>query len=102
MLMAGAVFEPVPRHLPYYEKMDAGFPEQILAGVRKRQVVRFRDYGLDKARESCPVWPGQPVIAHWGADDPAAFVGSPEATERFFYDVALILHRRMQLLTSRP
>ena len=56
----------------------------------------------DKARESCPVWPGQPVIAHWGVEDPAAFVGSPEATERFFYDVALTLHRRMQLLTSLP
>ncbi len=56
----------------------------------------------DKARETCPVWPGQPVIAHWGADDPAAFTGSPEATERFFYDVARILHRRVQLLTSLP
>src|SRR6266849_2840826 len=56
----------------------------------------------DKARETCPVWPGQPVIAHWGADDPAAFAGSPEATERSFYDVARILHRRVQLLTSLP
>ena len=56
----------------------------------------------DKARETCPVWPGQPVIAHWGADDPAAFVGTSEATERFFYDVARILRRRVQLLTSLP
>src|SRR6266849_6124498 len=56
----------------------------------------------DKARETCPVWPGQPVIAHWGADDPAAVAGSPEATERFFYEVARILHRRVQLLRSLP
>jgi len=56
----------------------------------------------DKARETCPVWPGQPIIAHWGVEDPAAFAGSPEATERFFYDVARILHRRVQLLTSLP
>ena len=56
----------------------------------------------DKARETCPVWPGQPVIAHWGLEDPAAFTGSPEATERFFYDVARILYRRVQLLTSLP
>src|SRR5215471_11374853 len=56
----------------------------------------------DKARETCPVWPGQPIIAHWGVEDPAAFAGSPEATERFFYDVACILYRRVQLLTSLP
>ncbi len=56
----------------------------------------------DKARETCPVWPGQPIIAHWGVEDPAAFTGSPEATERLFYDVARTLHRRVQLLTSLP
>src|SRR5262249_31231649 len=53
----------------------------------------------DKARETCPVWPGQPVIAHWGVGDPAAFTGSPEATEGFFCDVARILHRRRRRLT---
>ena len=56
----------------------------------------------DKARETCPVWPGQPVVAHWGVEDPAAFTGSPEVTERFFYDVARVLYRRVQLLTSLP
>src|SRR5215470_5862557 len=56
----------------------------------------------DKERETCPVWPGQPVIAHWGVEDPATSTGNPEATERFFYDVARILYRRVQLLTSLP
>ncbi len=41
-------------------------------------------------------------LAPCGADDPAAFAGSPEATERFFYDVGRILHRRVLLLTSLP
>ena len=42
------------------------------------------------------------MIAHWGVEDPAAFTGSREATDRFFYDIARILCRRVQLLTSLP
>jgi len=56
----------------------------------------------DNARETCPVWPGQPIIGHWGVDDPAAFVGPPESRKRFFHQVALRLHRRVQLLAALP
>jgi len=56
----------------------------------------------DSARESCPVWPGQPIVAHWGVDDPAHFVGTPEARERFFYNIAFTLYRRIQLFTALP
>ena len=56
----------------------------------------------DNARESCPVWPGQPIVAHWGVDDPAAFEGTGAAKERFFYEVAMRLYRRVQLLVSLP
>ncbi len=56
----------------------------------------------DSARESCPVWPGQPIVALWGVDDPAAFVGTPEAKETFFYEVAYTLYRRLQMFTSLP
>jgi arsenate reductase (thioredoxin) len=78
-------------------------------GARSKSWEEFRDIAFDfvvtvcdKARESCPVWPGQPIIAHWGVDDPAAFVGSPEAAERLFVAVALTLYRRLQLFTSLP
>jgi arsenate reductase len=56
----------------------------------------------DNARETCPVWPGQPIVAHWGVEDPAAFVGSDTARERFFYNVALTLSRRLQIFTALP
>lgn len=56
----------------------------------------------DNARETCPVWPGQPIVAHWGVDDPAAFVGTPQDRERCFHRVALTLYHRLQIFTSLP
>ena len=54
------------------------------------------------AGEVCPVWPGQPVSAHWGIPDPAAATGSDEAKRRAFLDAFLLLQRRIQLFTSLP
>ena len=56
----------------------------------------------DNARESCPVWPGQPIVAHWSSPDPAAFEGSDAEKYRAFKDVASQINRRLQLLTSLP
>jgi protein-tyrosine-phosphatase len=57
----------------------------------------------DKAAgEVCPVWPGQPITAHWGVEDPALFEGSDEAKMREFARVANILKRRIELFTSLP
>ena len=54
------------------------------------------------ANEVCPVWPGQPMTAHWGVPDPAAVNGSPEEIERAFRDAYLILDRRITLFLSLP
>ena len=54
------------------------------------------------AREVCPVWPGQPMTAHWGVPDPAAVEGTPEQIERAFRDAFLILDRRINLFLSLP
>jgi arsenate reductase len=54
------------------------------------------------AGEVCPVWPGQPITAHWGVPDPAAVNGSPEEIERAFRDVFLTLNRRISLFVSLP
>ena len=52
------------------------------------------------AGEVCPVWPGTPIMAHWGLEDPAAFHG-PEADQRQkFHHVALMLRRRIELFLS--
>ena len=54
------------------------------------------------ASEVCPVWPGQPMTAHWGVPDPATVTGSPEQIERAFRDAFMILERRITLFLSLP
>ena len=54
------------------------------------------------AGEMCPVWPGQPMSAHWGVPDPAAVVGSDEEKARAFMDVAITLKRRIELMLALP
>jgi arsenate reductase (thioredoxin) len=54
------------------------------------------------AKEICPVWPGQPMTAHWGVPDPAAAVGTPEQIEKAFRDAFIILERRISLFLCLP
>ena len=54
------------------------------------------------ASEVCPVWPGQPMTAHWGVPDPAAVVGTEEHVRRAFRDTAVVLKRRIELLACLP
>lgn len=56
----------------------------------------------DNARETCPVWPGQPIIAHWGSPDPAMAEGTAEEKYRVFKNVAFQIQRRVELFTSLP
>ena len=54
------------------------------------------------AQEMCPVWPGQPMTAHWGVPDPAVTKGTPQQIERSFRDAYLILERRISLFLNLP
>ena len=54
------------------------------------------------AKEVCPVWPGQPISAHWGVPDPAAVEGTPEQIQRAFFDAFTVLDRRISLLLCLP
>jgi arsenate reductase (thioredoxin) len=54
------------------------------------------------AKEICPVWPGQPITAHWGVPDPAAVRGTDEQIEKAFRDAFLMLDRRISLFLALP
>lgn len=54
------------------------------------------------AGEVCPVWPGQPMTAHWGVEDPSQFHGTDEQKSHKFATVGSILKRRIELFASLP
>lgn len=79
------------------------------SAARSKSWEEFKDLEFDfvitvcdNARETCPVWPGQPIIAHWSSPDPAAVEGSDEQKDRAFKEVAFQINRRLQLFTSLP
>ncbi|MGE5278490.1 MAG: arsenate reductase ArsC [Acidobacteriota bacterium] len=82
---------------------------QIDAGsARSKSWEEFRDVKFDfvitvcdRARESCPVWPGQPIIAHWGSEDPDAARGEEER-RKAVRKAAGEIYRRLGLFTALP
>jgi arsenate reductase len=56
----------------------------------------------EAAGEACPMWPGQPMTAHWGVPDPVAFVGTDAATAAVFNDTFRMLYNRISLFVSLP
>jgi arsenate reductase (thioredoxin) len=83
------------------------------AGLRSKNWDEFAKPGAPKmnfvftvcdnaAKEVCPVWPGQPMTAHWGVPDPAEVQGTPEEIERAFRGTFMILDRRISLFLCLP
>jgi arsenate reductase (thioredoxin) len=54
------------------------------------------------AKEVCPLWPGQPMTAHWGIPDPAAVSGTEEEIKRAYRDAFVALERRISLFLALP
>ncbi len=88
----------------------AGLPTD---GLRSKDWTEFAQPGAPKmnfvftvcdnaAKEVCPVWPGQPMTAHWGIPDPASVAGAPEQIEKAFREAFVILDRRISLLLCLP
>jgi arsenate reductase (thioredoxin) len=82
-------------------------------GLRSKNWDEFAQPGAPKldfvftvcdnaAGEVCPVWPGQPMTAHWGIPDPAAVEGSDEAKRKAFAEASRTLLNRIRILASLP
>jgi len=103
---AGA--EPAARVNPFaiealerYGYFWTGHPPRGLAGL-EQQEWDFVITVCDRAKEACPIFPGQPVIAHWGMPDPAALEGTDEEKRRAFDAALLMIRCRIDLLVSLP
>jgi len=126
-IMAEAILN--GRHNPHFTAYSAGsFPSGVVRPEALRQLERARlptDGARSKsweefakpgapqmnfvftvcdnaAKEVCPIWPGQPMTAHWGVADPAAVTGPPDVIERAFTDAFVTLGRRINLFLSLP
>ena len=79
------------------------------SGARSKSWEEFEDLEFDlvitvcdNARESCPIWPGQPIVAHWGVPDPALAEGTDEEKLRQFRQAANTLSHRIGLFCALP
>jgi arsenate reductase (thioredoxin) len=84
-----------------------------VAGLRSKHWDEFAKPGAPRlnfvftvcdnaAKEVCPIWPGQPMTAHWGVPDPAAVEGTPVQIENALRDTYITLDRRISLFLSLP
>ena len=82
-------------------------------GLRSKNWSEFAQHGAPKmdfvftvcdnaAAEVCPVWPGQPMTAHWGVEDPAAVEGSDEEKRRAFFRTYTHLQSRINIFVNLP
>jgi arsenate reductase len=79
------------------------------SNARSRSWMEFKDQHFDfiitvcdEARESTPVWPSQPIVAHWHSPDPLRFVGTAKQVRHFFFEVAAQISHRIDLFCGLP
>jgi arsenate reductase len=107
---AGSHPSGTPRHEALHQLERAGIPITALRSKSWDEFAQPNAPRLDfvftvcdnAAKEQCPYWPGQPITAHWGVEDPAAVTGTPEEVERAFNRAFTLLNRRIALFLSLP
>ena len=80
-----------------------------VTGARPKSWDEFADVDFDfvitvcgNAKESCPVWPGKTILAHWGSEDPAAAEGTDAERFEVFKRVSFEIRRRIEKLSELP
>ena len=79
----------------------AGHPPRSVDGL-EQESWDFVITVCDRAKESCPIFPGQPIMAHWGMPDPAEVEGDDATKRAAFRDAFVLLSRRIDLLLALP
>ena len=104
---AGA--DPKPKVNPYALRVLREAFKINASAARPKSWDEYRDVVFDfvitvcdNARERCPFWPGQPIIAHWSSPDPAEFRGNDKETYDYFWKVAQQIYRRIDLFCNLP
>ena len=99
---------PAPRVNPFAVRVlgEAGIPWEgkVPQGFDGLDQQRW-DFVItvcDRAKEACPIFPGTPILAHWGMPDPAEVEGSDEEKLRAFRETLVVLSRRIDLLLALP
>jgi arsenate reductase (thioredoxin) len=99
---AGVVSPNAYRVLTDLYRIDAGDARSKSWDEYQDREFDFVITVCDNARESCPVWPGQPIIAHWGVPDPALATGTDKEILHRFKQAATVLQRRIELFCALP
>jgi arsenate reductase len=104
---AGA--DPKPHVNPYTIRVLRNAFKINASAARPKSWDEYRDVVFDfvitvcdNAKERCPFWLGQPIVAHWSSPDPAEFEGSDKETYDHFWKVAQQIYRRIDLFCSLP
>ncbi|MDF1719234.1 MAG: arsenate reductase ArsC [Minwuia sp.] len=103
---------PAGRVHPYASELLRNLDHDV-SGLRSKNWDEFALPGAPKldfvftvcdnaAREVCPIWPGQPISAHWGLPDPAAVRGTEAVKRQAFAETYRMLNNRISIFTSLP
>lgn len=89
-------------HIPSEGLLSRNWEEFISGAWSLDFVFTLCGDSLSDLEEFCPIFPGQPLSAHWGVGDPLMFEGNREQEERVFQDTFLVIKRRIELFASLP